>query len=110
MPLPSRSATNTKTSEATRVDLEKGEGSQSASPIDEKKQQAEKAAEEIDDNPETAPQECTRQEALEGSYLYPFDAVLTALETDPEAGLHSGEVKKRQVSERGGDSERATPY
>ena len=101
MPLPSRSATNTKTSEATKVDLEKGDQlSPTASGSDEKKQQQQHSNghDAIDDDPTTAPQECTIEEALAGAHLYPFKAVLSALGTDAEAGLHTGEIKKRQVS------------
>ena len=52
----------------------------------------------FDDDPKTAPQECTLEQALEAAYLYPFEAVLKALGTDPEGGLATKDVKTRQVS------------
>lgn len=52
----------------------------------------------FDDDPKTAPQECSVEQALSGAYLYPFEAVLKALDTDPDGGLSDKDVKARQVS------------
>lgn len=111
MPLPPRTQTNTRGSQATKVDLEKGvveqnlQKSQASGLTASAAAKGKAPAEEsqlrppsIDDDPATAPQECTLEEALAAAYLYPQTAVLAATGTDAEAGLKSGEVKKRQAS------------
>lgn len=98
MPLPSRSQTNTRGSQTTKVDVEKGQNASEASGLSHQEKPAKAETSEIDGDPDKAPQECTREEALASGHLYPFEAVLKATGTDAEAGLSSGEVKQRQVS------------
>lgn len=119
MALPPRSATHTEASQATAVDRserrkqtkspsnlsleaktpdKQDPPSRSAtSDIDVEKAQG---FESLDSDPATAPKECSLEEALSAGYLYPFDAVLTALHTDNEGGLTGKLVKERQVSSR----------
>ncbi|CAO1623407.1 unnamed protein product [Jaminaea pallidilutea] len=106
MGMPTRSQTQTNGSQATQVDLEKGGNTTPPSPTkpENGEQSKEKKAkdsanqghEEIDGDPDKAPQECNREEAMNDAHLYPIDAVLAALGTDSDAGLQTGEIKSRQ--------------
>lgn len=49
-------------------------------------------------SPEGPVKDITMEEALRAPHLYHFRAVLKALATDEEAGLHDSDVKKRHVS------------
>ncbi|CAO1636871.1 unnamed protein product [Sympodiomycopsis kandeliae] len=104
MPLPSRSQTNTmqstksaksaKSAKSSKTRVGSGDKSEKKSNGDIENQNDDTWS--FDDDPKTAPQECTLEQALDAAYLYPYEAVLKAVGTDPEGGLSSKDVKARQ--------------